>query len=207
MKLAKSYTVLILILCTFPAMAQMGIGTTTPQARLHVADSSVLFSASGSALIPAGNTPVSGEGRRLLWYADKGAFRTGYVNSTQWDADSIGTYSFASGYNTVSNGSGSTAMGLGSKASHQGSVALGLLNIASNDGAAALGYGSSASGLYALAFGYFTQSSGVISTAFGYQSSATGSQSISIGTNTVASGFALLLWEHLRQPILSWERL
>src|SRR6266404_369571 len=57
----------------------VGIGTSNPAARLHVADSSVLFSATGIVPGTPGNPPISGAGRRMMWYAGKAAFRVGYV--------------------------------------------------------------------------------------------------------------------------------
>ena len=68
----------------------VGIGTFTPLARLHVTDSAVVFSANGVAPGIVGNPPISGEGRRMMWYADRAAFRAGYVVSSNWDKDSIG---------------------------------------------------------------------------------------------------------------------
>jgi len=61
-------------------VGKVGINTTTPQAMLHVKDSSVLFN--GGAVIPGtpGNPPVSGACVRMMWYPDKAAFRTGVVN-------------------------------------------------------------------------------------------------------------------------------
>jgi hypothetical protein len=86
------------------AQGNVGIGTTNPKARLHVADSSVVFSAEGAALASPGKPPVEGEGRRMMWYADKGAFRVGYVSYDQWDKGKVGIYSFASGYRSVASG-------------------------------------------------------------------------------------------------------
>ena len=86
--------------------AGVGIGITTPLSRLHVADGSVLFSAAGDVPGSSG-IPITGAGRRLLWYADKAAFRVGYVGSygsAYWDNSNIGTYSFATGYNPLASG-------------------------------------------------------------------------------------------------------
>jgi hypothetical protein len=58
----------------------VGIGTTTPSARLHVVDSSVVFSAAGDIPVTQGKPPVSGDGRRMLWYVDKAAFRARYAS-------------------------------------------------------------------------------------------------------------------------------
>jgi hypothetical protein len=89
----------------------VGIGTNTPLASLHVADSNVVFT--GPSSVPFTTTfspPVSGAGSRMMWYAAKGAFRVGSVSSTQWDKDSIGIYSFAAGNNTKALGYNSTCM-------------------------------------------------------------------------------------------------
>jgi hypothetical protein len=102
----------------------VGVGTTTPVARLHVADSSVVFS--GPQIYPViGNPPVSGPGRRMMWYADKAAFRVGEVSSTEWDIDNIGTYSFAAGEKTMAWGNHSVAFGYNTAAFGSTSVALG----------------------------------------------------------------------------------
>ena len=75
-----------LLLLKITGMAQnVGIGTTQPKARLHVTDSSVVFSAIGLALANPRNPPISGDGRRMMWYADKGAFRVGYASGNSWD--------------------------------------------------------------------------------------------------------------------------
>ncbi|HET6994091.1 MAG TPA: hypothetical protein VFI06_03865 [Chitinophagaceae bacterium] len=123
----------------------VGIGTINPMARFHVADSSVLFASPGEAeFISPGNPPLSGAGRRMMWYVDKGAFRAGYVDGTQWNKNSIGYYSFATGYNNMANGGFSTAMGGGSTANGAYSLAAGYSSSASGFGAAAFGFRSSA---------------------------------------------------------------
>ncbi len=105
---------------------RVGIGTTSPADRLHVTDSSVVFSSSGynSATPP----PISGAGRRMMWYADKAAFRAGYVDGTQWDRDSIGGYSFAVGRDTKASGAYSVAMGIGTTAPSYAETAIGMYN-------------------------------------------------------------------------------
>jgi hypothetical protein len=123
-------------------IGKVGINTATPQAMLHVKDSSVLFT--GAATLPTtpGNPPVSGTGSRMMWYADKAAFRVGRVelsSGSNWDKDSIGYYSFASGGGTKAKGSYSTAMGAGTSASAFYSTAMGV-------GASASGFSSTAMG-------------------------------------------------------------
>ncbi|MBD2756594.1 tail fiber domain-containing protein [Spirosoma validum] len=102
--------------------AQVGIGTTTPKAFFNVADGKdVLF-----------GQDVSGAGKKLIWYADKAAFRAGYVNGTQWNIAQVGPYSFAAGYNATASGNGGIAMGSGTSASGLSSTALGI-NVSTNN--------------------------------------------------------------------------
>lgn len=122
----------------------VGIGTATPAARLQVADSSVVFSASGTIPGTAGSTPVSGPGRRAMWYADKAAFRSGEVNGIAWDKDSIGNYSFAAGYNTRASGAYASALGRGGAAEGNSSFTTGIANRALGDGSVALGTNTAA---------------------------------------------------------------
>jgi endosialidase-like protein/trimeric autotransporter adhesin len=117
----------------------VGIGTSTPTARLQVVDSSVVFSADGNIPINPNSPPVSGTGRRMLWYPDKAAFRVGYAYTDYWDASNVGSYSFASGYGTKASGSQSTAMGALATASGNGAVALGAQVTASGNNSYALG--------------------------------------------------------------------
>jgi len=181
----------------------VGIGTTTPQAGLHVTDSSVLFSATDGIPAAPGNTPVSGPGRRTMWYPAKAAFRTGYVSGTEWDKNNIGNYSFASGFNTKANGdfstaignetvaSGpfSTALGLNTTASGYYSMAMNFFNTASGNSSTAMGYNSTASNDNSVAMGYSSISSGSNSISMGYGTNASGNSSVAMGYSTIASGF------------------
>ena len=192
----------LLFYCTVTKAQNVGIGTTTPLTKLHVADSSVLFSAPSSIPVTVGNVPLSGGGRRLLWYADKAAFRVGRVTGPNWDTDSIGYYSFAEGYNSKAKGQYAFAGGFATDASGPfsvalggnnfstgfGSVGLGLNNTSGGEASIALGSGVNASGDFSLATGNFTTASGNWSTAMGYASTASGGSSAAIGYNATASG-------------------
>jgi hypothetical protein len=95
---------------------RMGIGTNVPNARLHVADSAVVFSAIGDTAIATFNNkpPIEGAGRRMMWYPERGAFRAGGVagiDSVNWNRDNIGAYSVAMGWNTQAKGRSSFASG------------------------------------------------------------------------------------------------
>ncbi|MES2777779.1 MAG: hypothetical protein V4722_26605 [Bacteroidota bacterium] len=163
----------IMLLCflysgTFARSQNVGIGITTPRARLHVADSSVVFSAAGLALANPGNPPVSGAGRRMMWYADKGAFRVGYTGGDSWDQIQVGKYSFASGYNNVASGEHSIAMGLNNNSTGLGSVALGINAFANTDYSVAIGSVCFATGFSSTVLGTQVTASGRFASALGY---------------------------------------
>ena len=139
----------------------VGIGTHFPTARLHVVDSSVLFSAfPANAPVVVGNPPASGEGRRMMWYADKAAFRAGYVSGTQWNKDSVGLYSIAMGFDAKAKGNYSLAMGYDAKATGVNAVAIGSGTSASAASAMAMGFQTAAISPAATALGVSTKASG-----------------------------------------------
>jgi len=186
----------------------LGLGTLTPTARLQVENGSVLFGVAGQ--VPAANLhralPASGEGRRTFWYPDKAAFRTGYVSGTQWNYDSIGTYTFAAGFNARAIGnSGSAAIGLnalalginGSIALGSNVYALGSSSIAiglhtqtrsASAGAIALGNNAASGGAGSIAAGYFatTEAGSEGSISLGNLTNAGGVGNVALGFNTEA---------------------
>jgi Head domain of trimeric autotransporter adhesin len=199
----KKYLLLVFIITTKICIAQnVGIGTLTPQARLHVKDSSVLFT--GATVLPtvAHNTPVSGAGTRMMWYPDKAAFRTGYAYSNEWDSSNIGLFSFAAGNATKAYGNSTAAFGYFTQALGNYSLTAGISSTATGTASIALGSGANAGGNYSAAFGsstfatgpysiaagYVTTASGFGSTAFGYDNIASGSMSSALGYSTIASG-------------------
>ena len=190
MKRVIFFTAFSFLINSFSYAQNVGIGTASPLARLHVIDSSVLFSASG--IIPgiAGGTPISGGGRRLLWYPDKAAFRVGYVSGANWNKDSIGNYSIAAGYDTKALSPYSTAMGFLTNAKGISSTAMGSQNIASGSSSTAMGSQNTASGNNSTAIGYQTHAIGYASTASGSLTYSGGDYSTSMGLNTQAYGTA-----------------
>jgi len=168
----------------------VGIGSNTPAARLHVADSSVLFT--GSTFVPAtpGNPPVSGAGIRLMWYPDKAAFRVGGVDDKSWDKDSIGIYSFASGYNTKAKGNGSVAMGDNTTAKGILSFSIGDFTTANGNASSSMGYNTVANGHRSTATGNTTTANGYASSSMGSGTTANGYASISMGSGTTANGYS-----------------
>lgn len=202
MKCIFSFSLVIVftsVICLNTNAQNVGIGTDNPVALLHVADSSVLFSAEGDVPGVTGNTPVSGAGRRMMWYAGKAAFRVGALENTaaymsNWDKDSTGIYSIAMGYSTMAKGNASVAAGFYTKATGaDGAIALGNnTNASGGSGAIALGYSTTASGFFgATALGANTIASGSSgATALGYGSSATGSY----GATALGNGTKALRW-------------
>lgn len=145
----------------------VGIGTNTPKARLHVADSGVVFTGGTTLNFTTANPPVQGAGIRTMWYPEKAAFRTGAVLGANWDRDSIGYVSFASGYDTKASGQGSVAMGILSTASLDYAIAIGRFSTASNYSSVAIGEKNNSSGAFAAAFGILTNARGESSASFG----------------------------------------
>ncbi len=168
----------------------MGIGTNAPAARLHVTDSSVLFSATGDVPGLAGDAPYSGDGRRTMWYADKAAFRTGYVAGNRWDRDSVGSYSFASGYNTRAGSSFTNAMGNQAVATGLGATSIGGYTQAQGSYATALGNQTLASGNFSFAAGYKTSATFEASVALGAYSVASNYYAVALGASNIASGYS-----------------
>lgn len=154
--------------------------------------------------------------KRMLYSKEKGAFRAGRVNGKNWDEDSLGLYSSATGYNTkatgayatatgsssIASGQSSTATGSNTKATGTNSFTVGSNTEASNIGAVAMGTGSKSSGNTSTAIGFLTNAtgdnslatgrysiaSGNVSTSMGHQSKATGSYATAIGNSSIASG-------------------
>lgn len=195
----------------------VGIGTVTPAARLHVADSAVLFSGPAFLIDPTPfSPPASGSGIRMFWYPSKAAFRAGGVLGTSWDKDNIGLYSFAAGSSTRAFGTGSVSMGANNSSNGDYSLSIGLentstgfasvsfgnLNIATgkfslvsgqsnwakNDYTYCGGLQSVASGDYAISHGYISYATGNYSASFGDRNVASGISSVAMGANNKASG-------------------
>lgn len=166
----------LILLPLINVMAQnVGIGTTAPLARLHVTDSSVLFSGGALVSLPAPPPPVAGPGIRMMWYVSKAALRAGAVNGTAWDADSIGPYSFAAGFNSKALGSSAISLGNGS--------------VARANYSTSMGAETQAIGEYSTSMGLFTTARGNASTSMGIATTAKGDAAAAIGYYTTARAF------------------
>jgi len=204
----KHFLLLITVFLLKNVAAQnVGIGTTTPLARLHVADSSVVFT--GPATLPAtpANPSISGTGVRMMWYPDKAAFRAGALlqditapnAGTYWNKDSIGLISFATGLNTKAKGDYSIAMGDYSQAIGSSSTAIGHRTLANGEGSTALGEATKSDGIYSFAVGNSTLAKGDISTAMGHYTKATALYSTAMGYISEANGVGSTAMGYLTQ--------
>ena len=173
------------------AAGNVGIGIGIPLARLHLSEGEALFAAAGD--VPATPTApgVSGRGRRAMWYADKAAFRAGYVDGTQWDNATVGRYSFATGWNPRASGQYAFAAGYATTASGETSVALGTNGTAS--GARAFSFNGTATAAGAIAFGSGAQATGDDALALGPSGIAGGLASIVLGPSIANGSFAVAI--------------
>ena len=168
---------------------KVGIGINTPLAALHLAGGTALFTAAGDVPATAAPPGVSGTGRRAFWYADKAAFRAGYVEdgqywadgSTAFDEANVGRYSFAAGYTSRVTGPGSVALGSSNQAAGSNAVALGEYSNATGDNSVAIGTNTFATGISSVAIGPGAQSRADYATAIGLRAQARGRFSMALG--------------------------
>ncbi len=160
----------------------VGIGITNPLARLHVADSNVLFVGPSNPPPPGFTpTPISGPGSRLMWYARRSAFRAGRVDGNMWDGENLGNYSFAAGRSPIASGESSIALGDNAEATGSSSFASGQSTTASNFFSTAMGNNTISSGTASFAAGQTTQASGNGSVALGVRTIAKSEGGVAVG--------------------------
>ncbi len=136
----KNIIISLLVISNGIQAQNVGIGTALPKARLHVADSAVVFTGPTNLPTTPGKPPVTGVGTRMMWYPNKAAFRAGLAIGDSWDEGNTGRYSaafnsakalginsFAAGSSTSANGSASAAFGISNEADALGSFVIGRL--------------------------------------------------------------------------------
>jgi hypothetical protein len=147
-----------LSLIPYVSEAQLGIGTTVPEERLHVNGGSILATATAAdAAVNPFFDPANPETvyYRMRWYHDRSAFRAlgGIITNDGFDPQYVGLFSFASGYECLASGIGSVALGARSTAGGDWSFASGSYAKANGRASFAHGSGAHASGDYTVALG------------------------------------------------------
>lgn len=167
------------------ANGQIGIGTASPLADLHISNvNGALFTGDfGQGVIP-----IQGAGTRMMWYPKKAAFRVGHVAGTNWDDINIGDYSFAAGYNCRASGDYSIAFGNASTATAEGAFAAGNTSISSGLYSIAMGHNPTATGDYSIALGRGAIAQNYSSIAIGYHPTSSGDYAVSLGNFCTAAG-------------------
>lgn len=122
--------------------------------------------------------PEIGLGTRLMWIPAKSAFRVGTVQYNLWDANMIGTWSFAAGFNPTASGRYAVALGAEPYVTANGATAF---SYASATAANAMALtGGNASGISSLAWGSSSKAVGMLSMAMGFASEAKGDFSLAL---------------------------
>lgn len=147
----------------------LGVSTNSNGAFDLSNDDGVVASGAGPGSIPA-----SGEGTRMMWYPDKGAFRAGgvFTPGTQWNASEIGVNSVAFGRDTKASGFSAVAMGEATTATGEAATAMGAGSRASDPRATAIGDEAKAFGGAATAIGDHARAATDSSLSIGYCNSA-----------------------------------
>ncbi len=170
---------------TITGDGEVGIGVgISPKVPFHVGNGRrVLF-----------GIDTLGNGDKLMFLPDLHAFRVGTVAtgaaSTYWNRDSIGLYSFASGYNTRAQGFGATAMGRDTEATNSYAFASGFFSNADGQYSTAMGFNTDAFALGSTALGYSTDAEANYSFAAGYFAEAQAIYSVAIGNAVQAQSYA-----------------
>ena len=128
--------------------------------------------------------------KRFFFDKSKGAFRAGFVNNSNWNASSIGNFSFAVGENTKASSPSSFAAGYEAEATGVVSLALGYIARAHGIYSLAMGSDATANGDYAVALGSNLIADGDYTIALGADSEAKGSYSMALGLNNKSFSMA-----------------
>lgn len=127
---------------------EVGIGTTTPSAKLQVLNGSVLFNGT------TGSTPISGAGTRMMYVPSRASFRVGLTSGSHWDNGNMGYASFATGENTLASGQHTFAANNGARATGGSSSAFGDSSLAADSGSFAIGGWTETHADYSVSMGF-----------------------------------------------------
>lgn len=185
------YILLLVTLSLSKGIAQnVGIGTATPTAGLHVISNNG-FVANGT--INAGAViDESGDGSRFIFNPRKGAIRGGYLNGGSnvfWNDANTGYYSIGLGNNVKASGGASVAIGQNAVATGTNSTAIGYgCNALVANSIALSGVGSNASEQFSVAIGNYANANRYGAVALGRNVNA-GYTVSGYGENCYAIGY------------------
>jgi len=134
------------------------------------------------------DTEITGAGTRMFFNPNKAAFRSGTINSNQWDDVNIGIASFAGGANTIASGLQSVALGLTNTASGDRSISMGQNNISSGNNATTFGENNIASDANSFSIGAQNSSTDRFTITMGQSNLADTDNAVAIGTSNTSSG-------------------
>lgn len=132
-------------------------------------------------------------GATMFWSSTRSAFRAGQTTATQADSLNTGTYSLAFGYNNTV-GDYSFASGFGIDASGDNGVSFGRMNKATGVGVAGSGTSFSmgdsclATGIRTVCIGRHNRCTNTTGVAIGHKANALGNVTTAIGTSVQAQG-------------------
>ena len=161
------------------AQAQnVGIGTASPEALLHVSGGDVHFGTDNQNGI-----------YKFIYRSEKQALLVGRGNTTIWHADSVGMYSFNAGLGNVSSGAGSIVAGINNRGRGYASVALGEFNIAQLINTTAIGLGNKSMSPLSTTLGIDNLAANNGATAIGYATQVYGRDAMALGKGTIADAY------------------
>jgi hypothetical protein len=152
-------------------------------------DGAIIFNAPSTLPSSGVTPPVTTNGNRLVWWADKAALRVGGVSNPPWAESSMGRWSFSGGFNTAALGDYAVSVGNNTDAFGDAAFATGYNTSATADNSFAGGNSSTASGDNSFAFGRIAKTGGTNSISVGSETLSSGAYAASFGFRDTASGY------------------
>lgn len=159
-------------------------------------------------ILGTGNTPdlpmvQPMNGTYFYFSPNKGALRAGGDHSDAWINTNVGSYSAATGLNTMASGAYSMAAGYADTASGMNSASFGKESSSSGISSFSAGEHCRATKHSSTALGFHSEANGIYSLAHGYYATANGTGSKSMGHYTHSNGYAGFVVGYNNDTILS----
>ncbi len=169
----------------------VGIGTTAPNAGLNIIHNGGIIAKGDTLSANSYSLTETGTGSKFIWYPKRGALRAGFLDATYgflWDDQYTGNWSTALGYNEFATGISSFATGFQTSSQGSYSFSEGNNSMATRIASIAMGNSAKAEGDYSFAEGNGTVAVGVSSVAMGNATATQGNYSFALGNNTYSGG-------------------